>query len=440
MRELDCAGGPGVAIEAGAGAGPMKRVVAACLVGSTIEFYDFAIYGTAAALVFPTVFFPHLSPAIATIASVGTYAAAFLARPLGAVVFGYFGDRLGRKKTLIATLMIMGVSTVAVGLVPGTAVIGGAAPLILICLRVLQGFSVGGEWAGSALLSAEYAPAIKRGRYGMFTLLGGCAATVLASLTFLGVNFTIGEHSSAFLQWGWRLPFLTSAALVGIGLYVRLNIDETPVFAEEKARRMISKAPLTELLRLQRRDIGLAAGAALGLFSFPGMVNSYLKTYAHAQLGYSRDVILAVGVLDGLTGVVFVALSAILCDRAGRRRVMLVGWTACLLWSPAVIPLVDTGKPSCYAWATVGTAVVTSVGFGPIAAFIPELFPTRYRFSATALAINVASVAGGAVAPLLAGALQATYGSWVIGLMLTVLAAVSLACTYLLPETGGIAL
>jgi MFS family permease len=440
MTESDCAGGSGAAIEAGAGASSMKRVVAACLVGSTIEFYDFAIYGTAAALVFPTVFFPQLSPAIATIASVGTYAAAFLARPVGAAVFGHFGDRLGRKKTLVATLMIMGLSTVAVGLVPGAAVIGVAAPLILICLRLLQGFSAGGEWAGSALLSAEYAPAIKRGRYSMFTLLGGSLASVLSSMTFLTVDVTIGGDSPAFLQWGWRLPFLISAALIGIGLYVRLNIDETPVFAEEKARRVVAKAPLAELLRLQRRDIGLAVGAALGLFSFSGMVNSYLKTYAHAQLGYSRDVILVVGVLDGLISVVFVALAAILCDRVGRRRVMLVGWTACLLWSLVVIPLVDTGKSSGYAVAISGTAVVASIGLGPIAAFIPELFPTRYRYSATALAVNLASVGGGAVAPLIAGALQAAYGSWVIGLVLSGLAAVSLACTYLLPETGGIAL
>ena len=186
---------------------------------------------------------------MATIASMGTFAAAFLSRPLGAAVFGYFGDRLGRKKTLVATLLIMAVSTVAVGLVPTTAAIGVAAPLILIALRLLQGFAVGGEWAGSALLSAEYAPAAKRGRYGMFTLLGGGTALVLSSLTFLGVNFTIGEHSPAFMQWGWRLPFLISAGLIVIALYVWLNIDETPVFAEEKARNLVPKAPLAEVLR-----------------------------------------------------------------------------------------------------------------------------------------------------------------------------------------------
>ena len=233
---------------------PMRRIAAACLVGSAIEFYDFLIYGTAAALVFPTVFFPHLSSTLATIASMSTFASAFLARPIGAATFGYFGDRLGRKKTLITTLLIMAVATVSVGAVPSTAAIGAAAPIILIALRLLQGFAVGGEWAGSALLSAEHAPDGQRGRYGMFTLLGGGTAAVLSSLTFLGVSFSIGENSPAFMQWGWRIPFLISAALIGIALYVRLRIDETPVFTEEKARNLV---PISA-------DRGVAALAAPG--------------------------------------------------------------------------------------------------------------------------------------------------------------------------------
>ncbi|EFD76872.1 predicted protein [Mycobacterium tuberculosis T85] len=185
----------------------MKRVALACLVGSAIEFYDFLIYGTAAALVFPTVFFPHLDPTVAAVASMGTFAVAFLSRPFGAAVFGYFGDRLGRKKTLVATLLIMGLATVTVGLVPTTVAIGAAAPLILTTMRLLQGFAVGGEWAGSALLSAEYAPASKRGWYGMFTVVGGGIALVLTSLTFLGVNYTIGESSPTFMQWGGAYRF-----------------------------------------------------------------------------------------------------------------------------------------------------------------------------------------------------------------------------------------
>jgi MFS family permease len=425
-----------VTIAADATVTPMRRVAAACLVGSAIEFYDFLIYGTAAALVFPTVFFPHLSPALATIASMGTFASAFGSRPIGAATFGYFGDRLGRKKTLIATLLIMAVATVSVGVVPSTAAIGNAAPLILVALRLLQGFAVGGEWAGSALLSAEHAPDGRRGRYGMFTLLGGGAAAVLSSLTFLGVNFSIGEDSPAFMQWGWRIPFVISAALIGIALYVRLRIDETPVFIAEKARNLVPTAPIAELLRLQRREILLAAGSILGGFGFAYMGNTYLTVYAHFHLGYTRNFIWAVGALGGLASITFVALSASLSDRVGRRRMMLLGWAGCVPWAVAVIPLMDTGKPVLYAVAIVGMSAIAAIGSGPTGAFIPELFATRYRYSGSALAVNLAGIVGGASPPLIAGTLQATYGSWAIGPMLAILALTSVVCTYLLPETN----
>jgi MFS family permease len=418
----------------------MRRVATACLVGSAIEFYDFLIYGTAAALVFPTVFFPHLEPTVATFASMGTFGAAFLSRPIGAAVFGYFGDHLGRRKALVAALLIMAVSTVTVGLVPSTTAIGAAAPLILVALRLLQGFAVGGYWAGSALLSAEYAPADKRGRYGMFTHLGGGTALVLSSLTFLGVNFTIGEGSAAFMQWGWRLPFLISAGLIVVALNVWFKIGETPLFAEEKARNLVPKAPLTEVLRLQGREIALAGGSVLVSFGFVFMAGTYLTTYAHSHLGYSRNLILFVGVLGGLASIASVALSATLCDRLGRRRMMLAGWMGCLLWSFAVIPLVNTGNPVLYALAIVVMYAVGAIGNAPTAAFIPELFSTRYRYTGSALSVNLAGVVGGALPPLIAGTLLATYGSWAIGLMLASLAVVSLVCTYLLPETNGTAL
>ncbi len=440
MSEVNLPGASAATVEAGPRVTPMRRVAAACLVGSAIEFYDFLIYGTAAALVFPTVFFPQLRPTVATIASMGTFGAAFLSRPVGAAVFGYFGDHLGRKKTLVATLLIMALSTVSVGLVPSTAAIGVAAPLILVVLRLVQGFAVGGHWAGSALLSAEYAPAGKRGRYGMFTLLGGGTALVLSSLTFLGVNYTIGENSSAFMQWGWRLPFLISAGLIFIALYVWLKIDETPLFAEEKARNLVPKAPLTEVLHLQRREIALAAGSILGSLGFIYMAGTYLTTYAHSHLGYSRNVILFVGVLGGLASIAGVALSATLSDRVGRRRMMLVGWAGCLPWSFVVIPLMDTGKPVLYAVAIVGMYAIAAIGSGPTAAFIPELFATRYRYSGSALAVNIAGVIGGALPPLIAGTLLATYGSWGIGLMLATLVLAGLVCTYLLPETNRTAL
>jgi metabolite-proton symporter len=440
MSQSNRTDGSAVAAEAGRDSTPMRRVAVACLVGTAIEHYDFFIYGTAAALVFPTVFFPHLSPAMATTASMGTFAAAFLSRPLGAAVFGHFGDRLGRKKTLVATLLIMVLSTVGVGLVPSTTAIGLTAPLILTCLRLLQGVALGGEWGGSALLSAEYAPAAKRGRYSTFTLVGGGIGTVLTCLTFLAVNYTIGEKSPEFLQWGWRIPFLISGALIGIALYVRLHIDETPVFAEAKARHRIPRAPVAEVLRLQRREVVLAAGSAVGYFSFPYIANTYWATYGQNQLGYSRNIILFIGLLGGLAYIAFVSLSATLSDRVGRRRVMMAGWAACLPWSFVVMPLIDTGKPIYYAVAVVGTKAIASIGFGPIAAFIPELFATRYRYSGSALAVNLAGVAGGAMPPLIAEALRVTYGGGAVGFMLAVFALVSLVCTYLLTETNGTAL
>jgi MFS family permease len=415
----------------------MRRVAIACLVGSAIEFYDFMVYGTAAALVFPTVFFPQLSSTMASIASIGTFASAFLARPIGGAIFGYLGDRLGRKKSLIATLLMMAVATVSVGLVPRTATIGIAAPIILIVLRLVQGLAAGGEWAGSVSLSAEYAPDHQRGRYGMFTLLGGGLAAVLTSLTFLGVNISIGESSSAFLQWGWRIPFLLSAVLIGIALYVRLRIDETPVFAEEQARNLVPRAPVAELLHLQRREIVLAAGSILCGMGFVYMAHTYLPLYAHAHLGYTRSFIWTVGALGGLASIAVIVVSAVWCDRVGRRRVMLIGWAACVPWAAAVVPLIDSGKPVLYAVAVIGMLAIAGIGSGPTGAFIPELFATRYRYSGSAFAVNIAGVFGGALPPLIAETLQSGYGSWAIGPMLAVLALASVACTYLLPETMG---
>ncbi|SPM41349.1 MFS family permease [Mycobacterium numidiamassiliense] len=437
MGESSRPAGPVATMTAEPRSTPLWRVAASCLVGSAIEFYDFLIYGTAAALVFPAVFFPGLSPGVAMVASMGTFATAFLSRPIGAVVFGYFGDRLGRKKTLVATLLIMAMATVGVGLVPSTASIGMAAPLILMVLRLVQGFAVGGEWAGSSLLSAEYAPDGRRGLFGMFTLLGGGVAGIMSSLTFLGVNVTIGEYSPEFLQWGWRVPFLISGVMIAVALYVRLNIDETPVFAEEKARNLVPKTPLSELLRLQRREIVLAGGSVLGSIAFVYMGNTYLAMYAHSHLGYTRTFIWTVGALSGLVSVISVVISATLCDRVGRRRLMLIGWAACLPWAFVVIPLIDSGKPVLYAVAIVGMFAINGIGSGPTGAFIPELFATRYRYSGAALAVNLAGVIGGALPPLIAGTLLATYGSWSIGVMLAALMSVSLVCTYLLPETDG---
>src|SRR5215218_4800 len=351
----------------------MKRVAMASFVGSAIEYYDFYIYGTAAALVFPRVFFPHLGTTMATVA------AAFLSRPVGAAFFGHFGDRLGRKSTLIATLMIMGLSTVAVGLVPGAATIGMAAPLILLTLRLLQGFAV---------LAAEYAPAKARGRYGMFTQMGVGSGLVMSSLLFLTVNQTIGESSHAFVEWGWRIPFLFSAVLIAIALYVRLNVAETPVFAAQKAHASVSAVrPLVALLREQRREVALAAGSMIGFFTLGYLANAYFMSYAHTHLGFSPDVILAVGLLGGVIVVVFNAISSILSDSYGRRRVIMTALALGVPWAFVVLPLIDTGNVALFALAMSGTYAIAASSYGPMAAFIPEIFGTRYRYSGAGLSL-----------------------------------------------------
>jgi MFS family permease len=418
----------------------MRRVAAASFVGSAIEYYDFYIYGTAAALVFPKVFFPHLGATMATVASMATFAAAFLSRPLGAAFFGHFGDRLGRKSTLIATLLIMGTSTLAVGLVPGAATIGIAGPLFLLTLRLVQGFAVGGEWAGAALLSAEYAPAKARGRYGMFTQMGVGSGLVMSSLLFLVVNQTVGEASRAFIDWGWRIPFLFSAVLIAIALYVRLNVAETPVFGEQKARDATRVTPLADLFRSQRREVVLAAGSMIGFFALGYMANAYLMSYAHTHVGFSADLILSVGLLGGVVVVVVNALASVLSDIVGRRPVIMTAFAIGVPWSFVVLPLVDSGNAVLFALAMAGTYAVAGAAYGPMAAFVPEIFGTRYRYTGAGLSLNLAGLVGGAVPTIVAAPLQATWGVPAVGAMMAVVVVVSLLCTVMLPETKGAAL
>jgi metabolite-proton symporter len=413
----------------------MRRISFASFIGTAIEYYDFFIYGTAAALVFPTVFFPEMSPTIATIASFGTFAAAFFSRPIGAAAFGHFGDRLGRKKTLIATLLIMGTSTTCVGLVPSADAIGVAAPLLLLTLRLLQGFAVGGEWAGAALLTAEYAPARKRGAYGMAPQLGVGSGLLLSSLVFLIVNLTVGEKSPAFIEWGWRIPFLFSAVLIAVALYVRLSLDETPVFKREVEAGSVARVPIADLLRHQPRQTLLGAGTMIGIFTFSYMAGTYFMGYASTQLKHPRDLILTVGVLGALSMLAFTAASAYLSDTYGRRAVMLTGFCLALPWSFAVVPLLDTGSRALFALAVMGTFGLLGVSYGPMASFIPEVFETRFRYTGAGLAFNLGGIIGGAMPPLIAGALLAEYGSWAIGLMMAVLILISLLSTYALPET-----
>ncbi|MFF1946963.1 MFS transporter [Rhodococcus qingshengii] len=411
----------------------MKRVSFASFVGSAIEYYDFYIYGIAAALVFPHVFFPDLSPTVATISSFATFAVAFVVRPVGSAFFGHFGDRLGRKKTLVATLLIMGLSTTAIGLIPSAETIGAAAPIILVFLRALQGFAVGGEWSGAALLTTEYAPEHKRGLYGMFPQIGVGTGLILSSSAFLLVSTVVDPKSDAFLAWAWRLPFLFSIVLVGIALYMRLNIEETPVFRDKA--RTVAKSPLKELVRNQPKQTFLAAGSMMSIFTFTFMGGTYLTGYGRTELGHTYSLVLGANVAAGFAMVIFCALSAMLCDHYGRRRVILTGFVLGLPWAFTVLPVLDTGSPVLFVLGIAATFAILGISYGPMASFIPELFATEYRYTGAGLAYNLAGVVGGATPPVLAGILLATFGGLAIAALLVCAVLISLICTLALPET-----
>lgn len=418
------------------GADPaLRRVALASYVGSAIEHYDFFIYGTAAALVFPKVFFPHLPALMATIASLGSFGAAFLSRPVGAAVFGHYGDRIGRKSTLVITLMLMGGATIAVGLLPTPATIGLAAPTLLVLLRLVQGFAVGGEWAGSALLGIEHAPPAKRGTFGMFTQLGLGTALILANLVFLVVHLTIKTKSEAFLTWGWRIPFLLSAVLVATALYVRTRIEEPPA-REPSDPEPHPELPIADLLRRQWRQVLLTSGVVTGVMMLGYQTGTFFTHYASVHLHYSTDIVLLAGVIGGVATVGSVAASAILSDTYGRRRLILLGVGLSVPWSFALLPLIDTRRPVALTAAIVVTYSIIGIAMGPLASYIPAHFAARYRYTGAALSYNFGGILGGGLPPVISPILLNQYGSWAVGAMMGCLAMMSLACLIGLDEHG----
>lgn len=412
-----------------------RRVFMASAVGSAIEFYDFYIYGTAAALVFPTVFFPNLSHSLALFASIATFSTAFLARPIGAALFGHYGDRLSRKGTLVVTLITMGLATMAVGLVPDAASIGAAAPAAIVLLRLIQGLAVGGEWSGAALLSSEYSPSQNRGRAATAVPIGTSIGLLLSSLVFLVVSITVGENSPAFLSWGWRVPFIASGLLVAVGLYIRLQIAETPEFADAKAHHKLVTSPLRHVMMESPRTLALTTGTMLIIFALSFMTNTYFPGFARAELHFSRAAILAAGALGAIVLMASAAAGGILSDQLGRRRVILTSMCLMLPWTLVVTPLLTSGPFWAYLAALALTYVLFGLAFGPMSSFLPESYPVGTRYSGTGVAFNVAGVFGGAVPPLIAGPLQNTLGSWAVGLMLLIICTISVASVAGMQET-----
>ncbi|MFF3500331.1 MFS transporter [Streptomyces sp. NPDC003247] len=395
----------------------LKRIVAASLIGTTIEWYDFFLYGSAAALVFNKLFFPDSDPLVGTLLSFLTYAVGFAARPLGALVFGHYGDRLGRKKLLVLSLLLMGGATFAIGLLPTHATIGTAAPVLLTLLRLVQGFALGGEWGGAVLLVSEHGDARRRGFWASWPQTGAPAGQLLATGVLSLLTAVLSD--SAFGSWGWRIPFLLSGVLVIVGLWIRLSVDESPVFREALAQAEARKAtqaaaeklPLVAVLRHHWRDVLVAMGARMAENISYYVITAFILVYATTSAGVSKQTALnAVLVASAVHFAVIPAWGA-LSDRIGRRPVYLLGAVGVGLWMFPFFALVDMGGFGSLLLAVTVGLVLHGAMYAPQAAFFSEMFATRMRYSGASIGAQFASVAAGAPAPLIATALLADYDS-----------------------------
>lgn len=389
------------------------KVAFASFIGTAIEWYDFFLFGTAAALVFNSQFFPTLSPAAGTLAAFATFGAAFVARPLGGIVFGHFGDRIGRKRMLVVSLMVMGLSTVAIGLLPTYEQIGVFAPTLLVLARLAQGFAVGGEWGGAVLMAVEHAPPGRRAFYGSWPQAGVPAGLVLSAGAFLLVGQLPEEQ---FQAWGWRLPFLASIVLVAVGLYIRLQVMESPDFRKVRRSRTVSAFPLLDVLREGKRPllIGMCTQAAANIPFYMAAV--FVLSYGPQQLGISRDVILLSLIAACVLDMVTVPLVAVLADRFSGRTVLLAGAAYMAAIAFPFFWLFDTGSPWLIFLAMVLVVTIGhAVTYSAIASFLAELFPARFRYTGASVAYQVGGMITSGPAPFIAAALLAAAGSsWVI--------------------------
>ncbi|MEU5701894.1 MFS transporter [Streptomyces aurantiacus] len=410
----------------------MLRLAAAALAGTAIEFYDFFVYGTAAALVLGPLFFPTFSPVAGTLAAFATFGVGFVARPLGSVLFGHIGDRHGRRPVLVASLLLTGAATVAVGCVPTYDSIGTAAPALLLVLRFLQGLGLGGEWGGAVLLTAEHAPADRRGLWSSFPQIGPALGFVLANGVMLALSATLSE--AQFAAWGWRVPFWAAGVLAAAGLWLRSSLAESPRFLELREH---ARVPLVEVVRGHWRLVLLTAGALAVGYALFYAVTTWSLAYATERLGVSRTVMLACIMAAVVVKGALTPLVAVLSDRYGRRPLCLAGCAGAAVWMFPMIALLSTGEPLLMFLGFLVALIAFVTMFAVIAAYLPELYEPRVRCTGAAVGYNLGGVLGGALTPIVATAIADQSGRvpWGVAAYLTGIALLSPGCFALLPET-----
>ncbi|MET9950858.1 MFS transporter [Streptomyces sp. NPDC006339] len=413
----------------------MARIAAASLAGTAIEFFDFFVYGTAAALVLGPLFFPTFSPVAGTLAAFGTFAVGFLSRPLGSIVFGHVGDRYGRRPVLFASLLLTGCATVAVGCVPTYETIGVSAPALLLVLRFLQGLGLGGEWGGAVLLTAEHAPERRRALWASFPQIGPSVGFLLANGVMLAL--TAGLSDADFRSWGWRVPFWAAGLLAAAGLALRSSLAETPQFERLAAEGRQANAPLAEVVRGHWRLVLLTAGALAVGYAVFYTVSTWALSYGTERLGVSSSVMLTCVMAAVAIKGVLTPFLAMLADRFGRRTMCLAGCAASALWMFPMVALLHTARPLLMFLGFLGSLLAFMTMFAVVAAYLPELYEPRVRCTGAAVGYNLAGVLGGALTPIVATALSdgGSGPPWGVAAYLTVVALVSLVCFALLPET-----
>ncbi len=423
----------------------MRKVALTSLAGTSIEWYDFFLYGTAAAVVFPKAFFPQdLPPMVLLIISFSTFAVGFIARPVGGLIFGHFGDQIGRKRTLVVALMMMGGATTLIGFLPTYGTIGVAAPLLLVLLRFVQGLAIGGQWGGAMLLVTESAPANKRGWYGAYAQAGAPVGVILANLAFIGVSMSMSDE--AFMDWGWRVPFIASIALIGISMFVQLKLEDTDAFKALQASReeapeqaKVKSSPVIEALRRYPKRIMLAAGAFLSVQVTFYILIAFTVAYGlnSPTVDLSRDAMLTAVLIASAVMVPTQFYFSGLSDRLGRKTIYRWGAILTGLWGFALFPLIDTGSlPLIVLGITLGLAFL-GMQYGPQAAYFTELFTTEVRYSGASLGYQIGAIVGGALAPTIAVLLWNELGIFFVSLYILLAAVLTLWSLSLLEETGG---